>query len=54
MAKCSSKVLAYTDVLKEKMGRESLIVTIKGEPMTQSTSSKVLWSYLQRPMNIYI
>ena len=31
MAKCSSKVLACTDVLTEKkMGRESLIVTTEG------------------------
>ena len=33
------------DVLKENMDKESFLITMEGEAMTQSISSTVLWSY---------
>ena len=51
MAKCSSKVCIYTDILKEKLERETFLVTME-EYMTQSIPSTIL--YHQRTMNIYV
>ena len=49
MAKCSSKVYIYTDILKEKFEKETFLVTME-EYMTQSIPSTIL--YHQRTMNI--